>query len=425
MNPSKFYIFYAILTSLMIFLDLYFFLSWRKFVLKRNWNKLIYRIPSIISVFMVIAFFWLTTKRMNSIEPDAFLSVIYAIVSVWFLPKIGVVPLLIFKDLTLFIKNVLFKFSKNKTAQTQSSNSLANKENSLDRSAELANSSRRRMIQNTGWALAAAPFIITAKGAFDTLYDFKVHNHELFLTNLPKSLDGIKIAQISDIHAGSFTSYKPFQEAVRMTLEQKADILTLTGDFVNFNPEELKHIYKDLGTLDAKLGVFACLGNHDHYMKVESTEEMKKWLRNLGFNLLDNESKRLIINGSPLNFSGVDNYGMNQFFGDFEKAISPVPEGETNILLCHDPRNWDMFINKGKKPVDLMLSGHTHGGQVSLEIAGIDLSVARIAYKQWAGLYKEGEQYLYVNRGLGTTGPPIRIGINPEITVFTLRSQVS
>lgn len=284
--------------------------------------------------------------------------------------------------------------------------------------------SRRTFLGKATWSLAAVPYMITGSGMLRTVYDFQVLSVELVLPNLPRRFDGLKIVQISDIHAGSFPDHMPFQEALRLTAEQRPDVIVITGDFVNSSPDELAIIAADLARLRAPEGVYASLGNHDHYNSPSDHKQIVSSVRGFGVDLLINENRSIGGKNSGLVLAGIDNTGMRQQFGRIDLALRGTSADEAIILMSHDPTFWDRGI-VGKVPVGLTLSGHTHGGQFGVQAFGYEWSPAQYVYKQWAGLYRTGDQVIYVNRGLGTVGPPIRVGIPPEITVFTLRSHVA
>jgi len=322
-------------------------------------------------------------------------------IALWILPKIAIVPILLIKDISRLFLALVRKFSSKKS-------------DNIDKG-------RRKLVESSAWTVASLPFIIVSKGLFSTTHDFTVRNADIQLPSLPKSLDGLRIVQLSDLHLGSFYDYSSFQEVRRITNSLNPDIIVITGDFVNNKPSELKGNYKDLASLKADIGIFSCLGNHDHYMNDYDHNTLVKTINNSGANLLINRNERLIINNMPLNLVGIDNLGMRQNFGDLRKAFENVDPNEISILLCHDPTNWDRNI-RNKYPADLTLSGHTHGGQVAWEFNGFEFKPAKFVYKQSEGLYKNGENQLYVNRGIGTVGPPLRIGVKPEITNIVLKS---
>jgi hypothetical protein len=323
------------------------------------------------------------------------------LIALWILPKIAIVPILLLKDVGRLFLALARKLS-------------SKKKDNID-------IGRRKLVESSAWSIASIPFIMVSKGLFSTTHDFTVRNAEIHLPNLPKELNGLKIVQLSDLHLGSFYDYSSFQEVRRITNNLNPDIIVITGDFVNNKPTELKANYDDLVKLRADIGVFSCLGNHDHYMDEYEHKSLIKAINDTGSNLLINRNERLIINNSPLNLVGIDNLGMRQNFGDLNMAFKGVNPDELSILLCHDPTNWDKNI-RNKYPADLTLSGHTHGGQVAWEFNGFEFKPAKFVYKQSEGLYKNGDNQLYVNRGIGTVGPPLRIGVKPEITEIILKS---
>jgi predicted MPP superfamily phosphohydrolase len=182
--------------------------------------------------------------------------------------------------------------------------------------------------------------------------------------------------------------------------------------------------------LKAPLGKFAVLGNHDygHYFNWSSAEaeeanleQVKKQIRASGFDLLLNEHRTISLNGQSLEIIGVENWGKPPFpqKGDLHKAMEGTDTANVKILLSHDPSHWDLQV-RNKEKIQLTLSGHTHGMQFGIEIGNFKWSPSRWTYKNWAGLYSENGQYLYVNRGLGFTGFPGRVGIRPEISLLIL-----
>ena len=158
--------------------------------------------------------------------------------------------------------------------------------------------------------------------------------------------------------------------------------------------------------------------NHDHY--VECIDEFIERLQKCGVEMLINSNRTIDTKMGIVQIAGVDNTGMSkQDFADFDKAIDGLDQTNSIIMLCHDPTNWDKSI-VGQLNIDLTLAGHTHGGQFAFNLFGKEFSPAGFVYKQWAGLYHSKSQYLYVNRGVGMTGPPMRVGVNPEVTLFRL-----
>jgi len=250
---------------------------------------------------------------------------------------------------------------------------------------------------------------------------------------LPKAFDGYKITQISDIHSGSFDDKEKVAYAVNLINEQKSDVILFTGDMVNNKAEEMHDYMNIFGKLEAKDGLFSILGNHDYgdYISWESEEAKDQNLENLkdiqkqlGFDLLLNESRYLEKNGEKIALVGVENWGSGGFkqAGDLKKASQHINENDFKILMSHDPTHWEQEVLKDKYHYHLTLSGHTHGMQFGIEIPGwIKWSPSKWRYKYWAGIYNIGEEYINVNRGFGYLAFPGRVGIWPEITVIELK----
>lgn len=291
--------------------------------------------------------------------------------------------------------------------------------------------SRRRFIAQAGLVAAAIPFSSFLYGILKGRYDYTVHRVKLAFADLPEAFHGMKLVQISDIHAGSFDDKEAVARGVAMIQAQNPDLLVFTGDLVNNLAWEIEP-YKDLfGGLHAPLGKFAVLGNHDYgdYVpwdslaaKLANIEAVKQHNEDMGFRMLNNDSVQITRNGQSICLAGVENWGKPPFpqHGDLNRALQGIAPEEFTVLLSHDPTHWDMQVRDHAKHVHLTLSGHTHGFQMGIEIPGIKWSPVQWRYKQWAGAYEEAGQHLYVNRGFGYIGFPGRVGIWPEITVIEL-----
>jgi len=251
--------------------------------------------------------------------------------------------------------------------------------------------------------------------------------------NLPDRFNGLKIVQISDFHIGTFLHNLDQVEAVvEIINEQKPDLLLFTGDFINNLSTEVDPFVDILSRLQAKIGKYSILGNHDYgeYVRWNSEEEKQDNINRLiqlekdvGFDLLLDESRQIKIDNQKIELIGIENWGLPPFpqYGDLNKAMENVDEDTFKILMSHDPTHWDAQV-VGKTNIDLMLTGHTHGAQFGIEIPGWRWSPATVRYEQWGGLYKKGKQKLYINTGLGSIGYPGRVGMPPEITVFELQN---
>jgi predicted MPP superfamily phosphohydrolase len=267
---------------------------------------------------------------------------------------------------------------------------------------------------------------------FTNKYRYQIERLKLSFENLPEAFKGLKIVHISDIHSGSFTDTKAVHHGIEKILNEKPDIILFTGDLVNDKADEM-HDYKEIfSQLKAPLGVFSTLGNHDYgdyhtwpsaESKIENLERLKKIHGEMGWRLLLNEHVTLEKDGQQVALIGIENWGAKGNFskyGKMDTAYNGADKYPFKILMSHDPSHWDAEVRPKYGDVDLMLSGHTHGMQFGLEIPGFRWSPVQYMYKKWAGLYEEGKQKLYVNRGFGFIGYPGRVGILPEITVIEL-----
>ncbi len=293
-----------------------------------------------------------------------------------------------------------------------------------------ANLSRAKFLSQTGLVMATAPLIAGLWGIFKGAHDYTIHRVKITLPNLPDAFNGLKIVQLSDIHAGSFPSADPLHRAVAMVNKENADLLFFTGDLVNNVTEEIEPYIALFGGMNAKMGKYSVFGNHDYgdYVawdtkeaKQKNQDRLKKAHADMGWRLLWDEHVYLEKDGQRMALIGVQNCsGVKSFhtYGDLDKAYKGC-EAPVKLLLSHDPTFWDAKI-RDYEDIDITFAGHTHGAQFGIELGKIRWSPAQYVYKQWAGLYKKGKQYIYVNRGFGYLGFPGRIGILPEITVMEL-----
>lgn len=275
------------------------------------------------------------------------------------------------------------------------------------------------------------PFFVVLYGIFRSLYRFKVHRVKIKSKELPKNFKGLHIVHISDIHAGSFNyRYHIFDRAVEMINHLDPDLIFFTGDLVNNFAWELRGWKPVFNKLTAKMGKYSVLGNHDYgdYSEWASTndkkanfKEIKDFHQHVGFHLLLNETKKLQKEGENIELIGVENWGKPPFkqYGNLKKAMENSEQTSFKILLSHDPSHWSAEVFENTD-ITLTLSGHTHGMQFGVHFKNKKWSPIKLKYKHWGGLYKKGEQYLYVNRGLGWIGFPGRLGMRPEITSITL-----
>ena len=290
---------------------------------------------------------------------------------------------------------------------------------------------RRKIISQIAVGLAAIPFASLLYGMYRGKYNYKALNYVLEYDDLPEAFDGFKIAQISDIHSGSFDNPEKVQYGVDLINQQQADVVFFTGDLVNNRAEEVFPWIETFKKINSKFGVYSILGNHDYgdYTSWESEAEKKKNMealfdaqKQMGWDLLLNESRFIEKDGQRLALVGVENWGSGfKQAGDLEKALENVAPQDFKILLSHDPSHWEAQVLPHPFDIHLTLSGHTHGMQFGIEIPGwIKWSPVKWRYKQWAGIYEQAKQRLNVNRGFGYLAYPGRVGIWPEVTVITL-----
>lgn len=292
--------------------------------------------------------------------------------------------------------------------------------------------SRSEFFAKSALVAGSLPLAAMSFGIISGAHDYRIRRKSIIIPNLPKAWHGVKVAQISDIHSGSFWNRIAVEGGVDMMMAEKPDIVFFTGDLVNNEASEVKKYIPIFSKVKADLGVYSTLGNHDYgdYKNWPSEEAKKKNLQKvidahgvMGWDILLDENRILKVDNEPLAVLGVENWGAGRFakYGDISKAYAGAEDLPTKILLSHDPSHWDAQIRKDYQDIDLMLAGHTHGFQFGIEIPGFKWSPSQYVYKQWAGLYQEGHQSLYVNRGYGYLGYPGRIGIPPEITILELR----
>ncbi len=290
--------------------------------------------------------------------------------------------------------------------------------------------SRNGLLVKTSLITTALPAIAMGYGIISGAHDYRVRKVILRLPNLPASFHGIRIAQISDVHSGSFYNKTAVKGGVDMLLAEKPDVVFFTGDLVNDTTTEVNSYMDVFGKITAPLGVYSTLGNHDYgdYRQWPSVEAKKQNLLDLiqahkvlGWDLLNNENRVLTQGSDQIAILGVENWGTRFVkYGDLDKARRGVEEAPVKLLLSHDPSHWEAQVLPKYPDIDLMLAGHTHGMQFGVEAGDFKWSPVQYVYKQWAGLYQQKNQYLYVNRGYGYLAFPGRVGILPEITIIEL-----
>ena len=291
---------------------------------------------------------------------------------------------------------------------------------------------RSEFIAKLALGLGAIPFLGLLWGMAKGATDYQVRRVTLKFPNLPPAFDGFKVLQISDLHTGSFNSTEPLQRAVALINQQGADLILMTGDLVNNRATEVEPHIPALAGIKSELPIFSSLGNHDYgdYVQWESPAQKRENLERLmhnhakiGWTLLNDTSHTITRGTEKIAVLGVQNWSSHANFpkhGNLPQAHAASGDAPFKILLSHDPSHWEAQVLH-YPDIDLTLSGHTHGMQFGVNLPFMKWSPVSYVYKQWAGLYEQGRQKLYVNVGLGFLGYPGRVGFLPEITVIELR----
>jgi predicted MPP superfamily phosphohydrolase len=267
---------------------------------------------------------------------------------------------------------------------------------------------------------------------FSNKYDYHVKKLSLQFNSLPQAFKGLKVVQVSDIHSGSFNNRDAVLKGVQKILDLKPDLILFTGDLVNNRASEM-HGYMDVfNQLKAPMGVYSILGNHDYgdyekwdseEQRIQNLERLKQIHGELGWRLLMNEHIVFEKGEDKIAVIGIENWSAKARFpkyGKLPQAHAGTQDIPFKILMSHDPSHWDAEVRSKFPDINLMLAGHTHGMQFGVELPWLKWSPVQYVYKQWAGLYEEKDQKLYVNRGFGFIGYPGRVGILPEITLIEL-----
>ena len=413
----------VLITIILIILDIYIYRAVRSVSWKWKDNNLLtfrhiwwgYSILLIIGVFVGIFFNIKFIVR----------TVILVLFFMTFISKIFIIPFLLADDIRrgfVWFKRKLFSKSDGPSEITPK---------------ESANIPRSEFLIKAGTLIAALPLASFTYGMVSSAYDYRVKRRTLYLPNLPASFDGIRLGQISDVHSGSFYDRKAVIGGVEMLLKEQPDMIFFTGDLVNNVATEMRDYQDIFSKVKAPMGVFSILGNHDYgdyffgpgpsQAKAKNLENVKLSHKNMGWDLLMNENRRLKIGNEEIGILGIENWGAGRFakYGRMDLALKNTDDLPVKLLLSHDPSHWRAQVLPEYPQIDAMFSGHTHGMQFGLITNNFQWSPAQYVYKEWAGHYQENNQHLYVNVGYGFLGYPGRVGILPEITIFELRRSLA
>ncbi|MBJ6369083.1 metallophosphoesterase [Snuella sedimenti] len=395
-------------------IDLYAFQAF-KTVVKNNWLLILYWCITVFVIGNFVFHYYGFNRSDGFTQAHAYA---FGLLIALLIPKMVLLVIMFGEDVFRVPQAIYRYFTEGDTAK---GNYFAN---------------RRQFLSKVALGIAAIPLASIIYGMYRGKYNYKVLKYTLSFEDLPEAFDGYKITQISDIHSGSFDNIDKVNYGVDLINLQQSDVILFTGDIVNNSADELKPYVETFSKLKAKDGLFSVLGNHDYgdYIswaskeaKAQNLKDLKDYQKQIGFDLLLNDSRYIEKNGERIALVGVENWGAGGFkkAGDLKKASQHIAKEDFKILMSHDPSHWEREVIHDDYHYHLTFSGHTHGMQFGIEIPGwFKWSPVKWRYKYWAGIYKEMGQYINVNRGFGYLAFPGRVGIWPEITVIELKKAV-
>lgn len=331
-------------------------------------------------------------------------------------------PFAIFEDIKKLIRGIPLRKTAKKLPETE----LKFADEPIPRS---------QFLSKTGIGIGSLVFLGIVGKNSSTLYDYRVRKVHLHLPNLPSAFEGMQIAQISDIHSGGLFNPVAVRKGVDMVLDQKPELILFTGDLVDSRSDEMKDYISIFSRLKAPLGVFSVLGNHDYgeYAHWDTFEKQRKdheiliqIHKQMGYDLLLNENRKIKIGGDEISLIGVENWSASPDYprhGRLDLAVRGTQNSPVRLLMSHDPSHWRAEILPKYPEIDMTFSGHTHGMQMGIRLPPFQWSPIQYIFPEWAGLYEHQGKQIYVNVGFGYIGYPGRIGMYPEITIFSLSSK--
>ena len=415
-NPVQKVLVTILFIAIVFAIDLYVFQGFK--VVVKKWvpthsglaHVLYWAIPVFLLAFVLVRVVWFpeSSKNNYSIFINSFLIALFLAKFIWLF-------FILTDDLIRLVRFTSDQFIKPVTAK---------------------NISRSEFIVTAGFLAASSLFGSLIYGIASGAHNYTVKKRKLPIKGLPKPFVGLRLVQISDIHSGSFWSKNSVQEGVNMINDLKPDLFFFTGDLVNNSADEFDGFKEMFSEINARLGSYSVLGNHDYgdyvrwpnkdgVTKSENLMRLKKHHQDLGWNLLVNDHDVINIDGEELAILGVENWSAHRRFpkyGDLGKAIKGVESVKNKLLLSHDPSHWRAEILNQIPSIKATFSGHTHGMQFGIDSKYYKWSPVKYQYPEWVDMYTENDQYLYVNRGFGYLGYPGRFGFLPEITLFELES---
>jgi predicted MPP superfamily phosphohydrolase len=395
---------------LLVYLSLQFFLLFRirdylhSQILDRRRRNLYFGLAAAFFLLMLLPFAWRSVSGSHPYGPDpSVVRGLFAVFAVWGFGSSGCA-------LVLLCYDFLRRFVRRRSVRP---------------GPELG---RRHFLKKSVAVAAAAPFIISGHGVLLGRRRFRVDHFDLPLSGLSSSLSQLSIVHLTDIHVGPFMPPEELAAYVEAVNRLKPDLIALTGDFVSRGLDEVVPCVETLAGLKARYGIFACMGNHE--VLVGAEDEMTRLFTRKGVQVLRNDAASIRIHNTALNILGIDD--LRWGLPDLSRAlkIAQGEPGEVGLLLSHRP---EVFPEASRAGVDVVLSGHYHGGQVKLGPDPESLSIASLLTPYAEGLFHLSRRHnlsasggksalLFVSRGIGTTGLPIRVNCPPQIAHLTLKS---
>jgi len=379
------------------------------------------------SIFLIADLFFVVYVKMGVMGRVGLITFFFLV----FLFKISFVPFIAIDDLRRLIISIKDRISIRRGASPTPSQTIPVQPAPPKNIPDIP---RSEFLMKAGLLAGAVPLVALKLNMKSGLYDYHIKRQKLYLPNLPKAFDGIRLGQISDIHSGSFFNKTAVLGGVEMLMREKTDLIFFTGDLVNSMSNEVKDYIEIFNKVKAPLGVYSCLGNHDYgdyawwpnaAAKQKNLEEIIGAHKTLGWDLLMNENRRLKVDGEEIGILGIENWGeLSRFpkYGRMDLAVKNTNDLPVKLLLSHDPSHWRAQVLPQYSQIDAMFSGHTHGMQMGVRTEHFQWSPIQYIYNEWAGHYQQGGQQLYVNVGYGFLNFAGRIGILPEITIFELKA---
>ncbi len=403
----------ALVALVYVAFDIYIFQALR--VVMSDYSVVTRRVLTIV-YFAISAVLFVGISMYNQLDPKQFANLRLFITTAFFITLLGklISALFIFVDDGRRLFTWIANFLPSKAEETP-------------------DLSRSEFLSKSALIAGTVPIAVFSFGIVSGAHDYRVRKTVITSSKVPKAFHGIRLAQISDIHTGSFFNKTAVAGGVDMLNAEKPDLVFFTGDLVNNQSDEAKPYLDIFKSITAPLGVYSTMGNHDYgdYRSWTSPEakqadikQLHEMHRYMGWDILLNENRIITQGSDQLAILGLENWGAGRFskYGDLAKTYKGTEEVPFKILLSHDPSHWEAQVLPEYPDINLHLAGHTHGMQFGIEIGDFRWSPSKYIYKQWADMYQSGNQYLYVNRGYGYLGYPGRVGILPEVTIIELRN---